>query len=79
MFVDSKGKRFYTKCVQLKDVIFLRDLIVKMFLRTWWWGFQALYFCVPFKDQLSKYCGQNKIIGNMTKENLPTCLSELFP
>jgi hypothetical protein len=42
MFVDSKGKRFYN--VQLKDVISLRDLTLKMFLRTWWWGIQALYF-----------------------------------
>jgi len=39
---------------------------------------QALYFCVPFRDQLLEYCGQNnKMIGD-TEENLLTCLSELF-
>jgi hypothetical protein len=39
---------------------------------------QALYFCVPFRDQLLEYCGQNnKTIGD-TEENLLTCLSELF-
>ncbi len=45
---------------------------------TWWSGIQALYFCVPFRDQLLEYCGQNKTIGETTEENLLTCLSELF-
>lgn len=38
---------------------------------------QALYFCVPFRDQLLEYCGQNKAVPE-AEENLLTCLSELF-
>lgn len=40
-------------------------------------GSQALYFCVPFRDQLLEYCGQNKTVGE-AEENLLTCLSDLF-
>eukprot|EP00246_Nothoceros_aenigmaticus_P015837 TRINITY_DN6841_c0_g1_i1.p1 TRINITY_DN6841_c0_g1~~TRINITY_DN6841_c0_g1_i1.p1 ORF type:complete len:373 (+),score=71.20 TRINITY_DN6841_c0_g1_i1:149-1267(+) len=38
---------------------------------------QALYFCVPFRDQLLEYCGLPKSAGE-AEENLLTCLSELF-
>ncbi|KAH8961118.1 hypothetical protein BDL97_05G033900 [Sphagnum fallax] len=38
---------------------------------------QALYFCLPFRDQLLEYSAQNKTIGE-TEDNLLTCLSELF-
>ena len=38
---------------------------------------QALYFCVPFRDQLLEYCGQNKTVPE-SEENLLTCLSDLF-
>lgn len=38
---------------------------------------QALYFCVPFRDQLLEYYANNKSSGD-TEENLLTCLAELF-
>lgn len=46
------------------------------------WGsncflFQALYFCVPFRDQLLEYYGSNKSTGD-GEENMLTCLADLF-
>ncbi|KAI9072102.1 hypothetical protein K1719_045924 [Acacia pycnantha] len=38
---------------------------------------QALYFCVPFREQLLEYYGNNKSIGD-AEENLLTCLADLF-
>nr|AFK37635.1 unknown [Lotus japonicus] len=38
---------------------------------------QALYFCVPFREQLLEYYGNNKSIGD-PEENLLTCLADLF-
>lgn len=39
---------------------------------------QALYFCVPFREQLLEYAG-NKFPGDAAEEeNLLTCLAELF-
>ncbi|KAJ7294344.1 hypothetical protein O6H91_Y264700 [Diphasiastrum complanatum] len=38
---------------------------------------QALYFCLPFRDQLLDYYSQNKSVGE-SEENLLTCLAELF-
>eukprot|EP00249_Psilotum_nudum_P020728 c27820_g2_i1 orf=254-1048(+) len=38
---------------------------------------QALYFCVPFRDQVLDYYNRNKAVGE-SDENLLTCLSELF-
>lgn len=38
---------------------------------------QALYFCVPFREQLLEYYANNKIPGD-AEENLLTCLAELF-
>lgn len=38
---------------------------------------QALYFCVPFRDQLLEYYANNKSPGD-AEENLLTCLAELF-
>ncbi|KAL8097484.1 hypothetical protein AgCh_030568 [Apium graveolens] len=38
---------------------------------------QALYFCVPFRDQLLEYYANNKSSGD-AEENLLTCLAELF-
>ncbi|GAA0161550.1 cysteine protease [Lithospermum erythrorhizon] len=38
---------------------------------------QALYFCVPFRDQLLEYYADNKSAGE-AEENLLTCLAELF-
>ncbi|GFP87062.1 ubiquitin carboxyl-terminal hydrolase 3 [Phtheirospermum japonicum] len=38
---------------------------------------QALYFCVPFRDQLLEYYTNNKNQGE-TDENILTCLAELF-
>lgn len=38
---------------------------------------QALYFCVPFRDQVLEYGNHNKAVGE-SDENLLTCLSELF-
>ncbi|KAI6699567.1 hypothetical protein NL676_013891 [Syzygium grande] len=37
---------------------------------------QALYFCVPFRDQLLDYYANNKIIGD--EDNLLACLADLF-
>ncbi|CAM6093385.1 unnamed protein product [Calypogeia fissa] len=38
---------------------------------------QALYFCVPFRDQLLEHASRSKNVGE-ADENLLTCLSELF-
>ncbi|KAH1251044.1 Ubiquitin carboxyl-terminal hydrolase 3 [Glycine max] len=38
---------------------------------------QALYFCVPFREQLLEYYGNNKSILD-GEENLLTCLADLF-
>ncbi|KAF8718105.1 hypothetical protein HU200_025585 [Digitaria exilis] len=38
---------------------------------------QALYFCVPFRDQLLEYYGSNKSTGD-GEENMLTCLADLF-
>ncbi|KAJ3673748.1 hypothetical protein LUZ60_005740 [Juncus effusus] len=38
---------------------------------------QALYFCVPFREQLLEYYSNNKITPE-TEENLLTCLADLF-
>lgn len=38
---------------------------------------QALYFCVPFREQLLQYYGKNKNTTD-AEENLLTCLAELF-
>ncbi|GLJ56182.1 hypothetical protein SUGI_1206280 [Cryptomeria japonica] len=38
---------------------------------------QALYFCVPFRDQLLEYYSHNKPTGE-AEENLLTCLADLF-
>ncbi|XP_028755180.1 ubiquitin carboxyl-terminal hydrolase 4-like isoform X1 [Neltuma alba] len=38
---------------------------------------QALYFCVPFREQLLEYYGNNKTTGD-AEENLLTCLADLF-
>ena len=39
--------------------------------------FQALYFCVPFRDQLLEYYASNKNTGD-GEENMLTCLADLF-
>ena len=39
--------------------------------------FQALYFCVPFRDQLLEYYASNKNTGDGEK-NMLTCLADLF-
>ncbi|XP_043697618.1 ubiquitin carboxyl-terminal hydrolase 3-like isoform X2 [Telopea speciosissima] len=38
---------------------------------------QALYFCVPFREQLLEYYANNKNQGD-AEENLLTCLADLF-
>ncbi|PSS36690.1 Ubiquitin carboxyl-terminal hydrolase [Actinidia chinensis var. chinensis] len=38
---------------------------------------QALYFCVPFREQLLEYYANNKNLAD-TEENLLTCLADLF-
>jgi ubiquitin carboxyl-terminal hydrolase 12/46 len=38
---------------------------------------QALYFCVPFRDQLLEYYGNKKSTGD-GEENMLTCLADLF-
>ncbi|XP_041008744.1 ubiquitin carboxyl-terminal hydrolase 4-like [Juglans microcarpa x Juglans regia] len=38
---------------------------------------QALYFCIPFREQLLEYYANNKNIGD-AEENLLTCLADLF-
>ncbi|CAI0420223.1 unnamed protein product [Linum tenue] len=38
---------------------------------------QALYFCVPFREQLLEYYASNKSTGD-AEENLLTCLADLF-
>ncbi|BFG35482.1 ubiquitin carboxyl-terminal hydrolase 3 [Prunus yedoensis var. nudiflora] len=38
---------------------------------------QALYFCVPFREQLLEYYSSNKSTGD-AEENLLTCLADLF-
>ncbi|XP_027112847.1 ubiquitin carboxyl-terminal hydrolase 3-like [Coffea eugenioides] len=38
---------------------------------------QALYFCVPFREQLLEYYANGKTLGE-AEENLLTCLAELF-
>jgi ubiquitin carboxyl-terminal hydrolase 12/46 len=38
---------------------------------------QALYFCVPFRDQLLEYYASNKSTGD-GEENMLTCLADLF-
>ncbi|KAG8640977.1 ubiquitin carboxyl-terminal hydrolase 3 isoform X2 [Manihot esculenta] len=38
---------------------------------------QALYFCVPFREQLLEYYANNKNSGD-AEENLLTCLADLF-
>lgn len=37
---------------------------------------QALYFCVPFREQLIEYYSNNKSLD--AEENLLTCLADLF-
>lgn len=41
------------------------------------WFLQALYFCVPFREQLLEYYGNNKNTVD-AEENLLTCLADLF-
>lgn len=38
---------------------------------------QALYFCVPFREQLLEYYTSNKSVAD-AEENLMTCLADLF-
>lgn len=38
---------------------------------------QALYFCVPFREQLIEYYSNNKNPAD-AEENLLTCLADLF-
>ncbi|RVX23701.1 Ubiquitin carboxyl-terminal hydrolase 3 [Vitis vinifera] len=38
---------------------------------------QALYFCVPFREQLLEYYTNNKNLAD-AEENLLTCLADLF-
>ncbi|WOL00328.1 ubiquitin carboxyl-terminal hydrolase 4 [Canna indica] len=38
---------------------------------------QALYFCIPFREQLLDYYANNKNLGD-AEENLLTCLADLF-
>lgn len=38
---------------------------------------QALYFCIPFREQLLDYYANNKNVGD-ADENLLTCLADLF-
>ncbi|URE49770.1 ubiquitin carboxyl-terminal hydrolase [Musa troglodytarum] len=38
---------------------------------------QALYFCIPFREQLLDYYSNNKNLGDV-EENLLTCLADLF-
>lgn len=38
---------------------------------------QALYFCVPFREKLLEYYGNNKSLGE-AEDNLLTCLADLF-
>lgn len=38
---------------------------------------QALYFCVPFREQLLEYYANNKNLAD-AEENLLTCLADLF-
>ncbi|KAL6552162.1 Ubiquitin carboxyl-terminal hydrolase 3 [Orobanche gracilis] len=38
---------------------------------------QALYFCVPFREQLLEYYSNNKTLADV-EENLLTCLADLF-
>ncbi|PWZ40308.1 Ubiquitin carboxyl-terminal hydrolase 4 [Zea mays] len=38
---------------------------------------QALYFCIPFREQLLEYYANNKTPGDV-EENLLTCLADLF-
>jgi hypothetical protein len=38
---------------------------------------QALYFCVPFRDQILEYYGNKKSTGD-GEENMLTCLADLF-
>ncbi|KAH0853236.1 hypothetical protein HID58_093359 [Brassica napus] len=38
---------------------------------------QALYFCVPFREQLLEYYTSNKSVAD-SEENLMTCLADLF-
>ncbi|CAL9127240.1 unnamed protein product [Musa textilis] len=38
---------------------------------------QALYFCIPFREQLLYYYSNNKNLGD-AEENLLTCLADLF-
>ncbi|MCE3052261.1 Ubiquitin carboxyl-terminal hydrolase 3 [Datura stramonium] len=38
---------------------------------------QALYFCVPFREQLLEYYSNNKNLAD-ADENLLTCLADLF-
>lgn len=38
---------------------------------------QALYFCVPFREQLLEYFANNKFPGDV-EDNLLTCLADLF-
>ncbi|CAL9150160.1 unnamed protein product, partial [Musa hybrid cultivar] len=38
---------------------------------------QALYFCIPFREQLLYYYSNNKNLGDV-EENLLTCLADLF-
>ena len=38
---------------------------------------QALYFCVPFREQLLEYYTSNKSVAD-AEENLMSCLADLF-
>jgi ubiquitin carboxyl-terminal hydrolase 12/46 len=39
--------------------------------------FQALYYCIPFREQLLEYSANYKNPGE-AEENLLTCLADLF-
>ena len=68
----------------LKHVVWYSTRVFHMFRETFFVCFslicfvsQALYFCVPFREQLLEYYSSNKSQGE-AEENLLTCLAELF-
>ncbi|KAJ9564772.1 hypothetical protein OSB04_000738 [Centaurea solstitialis] len=55
----------------------LRFVIMRLALCLWVKKRMALYFCVPFREQLLEYYSNNKSFAD-AEENLLTCLADLF-
>lgn len=73
-YIDALLMMGRQRIVTLFDSHFPMSYLI---LLLFFFSMQALYFCVPFREQLLEYYANNKNIGD-AEENLLTCLADLF-